>query len=549
MPLMPGDDFLYSLKIPADHHIGEEPISSLPDYFQSQLNHFKNYNYRIVPHAILQLVLMLPSWVFDFLNTMVFLIIPLCILRPFRMDAEPRSVFYLMILLFIWIFHFDLGRAYFWTSGSLNYSWMLIPQLYFTGSLYNYVNSIDYRFKLPDFISVLLISFSNEQVVLSLFGVSALIILEQFLTKRKTSNRLMFMSGILLAGGLVMLASPSLAQRLSRDGFNYDSFNDRVLEYSKRIFYYLLCYSTVLLFFLFFKKSRINFSRSRMLLILILIFSTGSMFFAPLFEPRSAVFGFMICIMLMISMTQTGVFSRIWLWVLLIASFLLGIERYPLFKDVNMRHLINKEILEANRGSRDTVFLERFCMSSKFQCLVCDDVTDDPEYMDNEPLAAYYNIHKVSLKPQYALYSKWNSFRKNSDDYLNGDNIIIHEAKKNLERDIVLEKIYFSKGEHGMDIIAALNTNEVPEDYIMILRGSGHAIYRYRILDYLPPRIRIYFLDYLEYQGRLISHDNKGYYYNHVFNHDDYAYYILSLYSMNNHSPVGNAVIFRSPFH
>jgi hypothetical protein len=46
----------------------------------------------------------------------------------------------------------------------------------------------------------------------------------------------------------------------------------------------------------------------------------------------------------------------------------------------------------------------------------------------------------------------------------------------------------------------------------------------------------------------MISHENKGYYFNHIFNPADYAYYVVSLYSMNNHRPEGNPVKIEVPY-
>ncbi|MBT8191143.1 MAG: hypothetical protein KJO29_12005 [Bacteroidia bacterium] len=547
-PLMPGDDFLYSLKIPDDDYIGNRPISSVKDYFDSQVNHYSNYNYRVTPHAILQIIMLLPTWVFDIFNTLVFLVIPLCLLRPFKTGKDQRPVLYLFILLFIWVFHFDLGRSYFWTSGSLNYSWLLIPQLYLAGSIFQYVREGRKSFNLLDYLCVILVAFSNENVVLSLFVVVFLIILDQMIKRKLPDRNLIVIAAVLLIGGITMLSSPALTLRLSKDGFNYESFDERILEYGKRTIYYLFCYSTVLLFFLAGRKSVTQNARAQIMLFLVLLLSTVTMFFAPLFEPRSAIFGFMICIMLVLSMINLDNFKWSWLWILVIISSFLIVDRYPLFRKLNTRYNINKVILEENRGSRDTVYLERYCTSSKYQCLICDDVTDDPEYMDNEPLAAFYNIHKVSLKPDYALFAKWQGFSDMIVDYLNANNLESIIYGNALNDRIVLEQIFLRKNDAGMDVVCELNTNTVPDDYIMIIRGSKKGINRYRILDLLPIRIRLYFLDYLEYQGRMISHENKGYYFNHIFNPTEYTYYVVSLYSMNNHRPEGNPVKIEAPY-
>lgn len=497
-PYMPGDDFLYMLKFPEVGYIGEQPISSFSEYFESLKNHYQNYNYRVFPHAILQVILLLPPWIFDLLNTLCFLSIPYVLINGV-VDKKPSVPLYLLVLLFIWIFHFDLGRSYFWTTGSLNYSWMLLIQLVLITKLLNFRNS-DNQFSWSIIGLGILCATTNENVVLTLFLLTSLLAIESWVGSRKVNWSLVITSVILLLGGALMLSSPSLDIRLEKEGFKFDDLSFKIIEYFRRVIFYIISFAPVLLFFLFSKKKK-SFGQDQIFISLGIIISMLAMFLAPLFEPRSAIFPFCLTIMLVLSMINGSVIKLFWLATMVAISLLIFVERLPLFMDLEKRHNDNAVILNANVNSQDTVFLNRYCQSSKYSCLICDDITDDPEYMDNEPLAAFYNIYKVSLKKDQALFYKWNDFRQkiNQEDTFGYQKVDIKQ--QHINPNIVLNDIRLKSDPSGISFTMQFEAESIPEDYIVILRGSKKGINRYRIIDLLPRQIRLYFLDYLEYQA------------------------------------------------
>lgn len=401
MPLLPGDDYLYHLKFPESGYIGQQVISSFTDLFESQKNHFTNYNYRITPHLLLQTICLFPPLVFDILNSLVFLLLPIVMLLPFKKNLKQDYLFvYCSLLLFIWLFHFDLGRAYFWTSGALNYSWMLIPQLYIIGRIFLLFDD-KIKFKVHDLFVALLVAFSNENATLTLFMLMVFVAISR-LKNNSPHDRLFYISTlIILIGGLMMLYAPSMSGRLSYQGFKYSGVPERLAEFGRRQIYYIIRYQPALLLLLLFKRKHFHF-KSSMLFLLGIFISSASMFFAPLYEPRSALFGFMLSIMFALSIIKKYQFFRLWPLILMICSSLFVIfERLPLFEKLQTSAKANLEILQKERGSTDTVYLNKYCDASKFSCLVCDEISDDPAYIDNEPLAAFYNIHKIALKPNF----------------------------------------------------------------------------------------------------------------------------------------------------
>ena len=538
---MPGDDYLYSLKIPEDHYLGNRPINGLWDFIESQINHFNNYNYRIIPHAALQAVLIFPPIVFDVLNTIVFLLIPAVILKDVPTLKQQKLIWYLLILLFLWGFHFDLGRAYFWTTGSLNYSWILLPQLLFIKGLLKYLKGDTPVVNTFLWVWALFIFMTNEQVVLSLFIATAWLAVWQYKKNKTLPVPLLVSAGILLTGGLLMYYSPSMNFRLEREGFSYENAYFRWIEYFRRVAYYLLRYSPVLLLVLLHSGRSLSLTKPAKFLLCIVGLSLLTMSQAPLFEPRSAIFGFVVFIIAAVHTMKLEKFNHYLLFGLVLLATALFIERMPLFNEVSKNHEQNSLILEANRGSQDTVYLDRFCSSYKYQCLICDDITDDPEYMDNEPLAAYYGIHKLALKPQSSLLYQsqiaLNDFRNQNIKHY----ALAKTDTYDFNGKVKMVNSYYVQNQNT-NLAIELSTDSDLSDYIIILRGSRKGINRYRLYDLVPAKWRLYFLDYLEYNAPIISIGKKHYSFHTVFDPRAYSYYLISLYNMNNHAPVGQPI-------
>jgi len=287
---MPGDDFMFLLKMPADGSMGTEGISSIDDFVESIKNIYLNCHYRILVHALIQFFLLLPSWVFDLVNTIIYFLV--CYLL---IPANLKKEFWLMyptILAFIWIFHPDLGNAYFWTTGAFNYTWTLIPLLVYVKAL---VNVLDHdRGYQTLLIAAPFVASANENALISLFAISTIVLLKKYLNNHKINKSLLWTCLILLIGGIVMVFSPSATARLAREASRFESFDSRLIEFIKRSAYYLFCYLPVLLLLLFSRTKRIRLKASTIMLIAIAFLSILTMIVVPIFEMRSSVFGFFI---------------------------------------------------------------------------------------------------------------------------------------------------------------------------------------------------------------------------------------------------------------
>lgn len=473
VPYLPGDDMLYQLKMPDKGIVGSERISSLSDLVESQKNFYNNYHYRVLNHTVLQVLLLLPPWIFDALNTLVFLLLPLCLLR---INTENKDYWlkYVSLLFFIWIFHFNLGRSYFLTTGALNYSWLLIPQLLYLSELCRW---LEYRENKNLLIGLALLNVNaNENALVVMFALTAVVFL---LARRRVVERsdwpLLLSAVILLAGGFFMLASPSLDARLDEQGFRAGGWMSHAIEYGSRTVFYLFNYLPVLLLAWVWKANwrgggRKSWGRKNVLLLIGVWGSLAVMVGVPLFEPRSAVFGFFVGLMVVISMAKDSAVGGKGMGVLILMGVAVCIVRYPAFQQALQRYEHNLTLL---KSEEQVVELDPYCDRTRRTYLLCHQLSTDPAFIDNRSLAAVYGKKEVSLKnPRREEIKTLEGFNK------------------------VNKRLWIKRT--GTNKFQILFKEQKPNKKY-IIRGSRSSHLKHYVLNFIfPERLRIQFLDFLE---------------------------------------------------
>ncbi len=532
-PYFPGDDFYYQLAFPEDGPIGDRAIDSIGSFCSSIINHYNNYNPRVLPHATLQAILLLSKVVFDLINTFAFLFLAYVIMTFSQVRNWYKKLYlFCFTLFFIWVFHFALGRAYFWTTGSLNYTWFLSLQLLYLRGLLRAVES-DNDISIRTVFLSLLVCTTNENVILALFVASVIVIFYHYIVEQRISKKIIIAGFILGAGGAIMLVSPSMQLRVEAEASIFVDSSDKIIEYCKRQLYYILCMLPIALYYSI--SSSVSFinKRSLNLIILVLVVANLTMIFAPLYRPRSAVFSFIAMICLVLKTTKFEIIKRQWLITpLILIAGLMAYTRLPLYKKVHDISKINYDRLEANRNSSDTVYVDKICYSYRYDCMMCDDFSDDTTLKGNEAVESFYNINKIAIDPKYSVSLRRQHFINNHTSL---NNYSINHIDDNTT-------LYLKDFNDGLEVIVEYREMIVPEDHLVILRGSRSGLNSHRFIDILPSWIRMYFLDYKEHQESLFRLRGKFYSYNFIFDPDDYNYFVASLYSKKNHRAV------KSPF-
>jgi len=125
-----SDDYMYSFKfnpgfVDADPAgLSYERIASFSDYYQSLSRLYVSLTGRIVPHAILQIFLLLPGWVFDIFNTLAFF--ALTCLYASWISAKRHNLRIPLWLLVSMLFYLAVKiskRNFYYPAFSCNYLW------------------------------------------------------------------------------------------------------------------------------------------------------------------------------------------------------------------------------------------------------------------------------------------------------------------------------------------------------------------------------------------------------------------------------------------
>ena len=140
VPFYYGDDYVYAfiwnnqfMNISLPEHVTR--ISNVSDILVSQWRHYLTGNGRTIAHIFVQFFIWQDKWLFNLLNSMVFVILVLQI--HWISDAGKISFYKLQagmlcwIFFALWIFIIGFWSVYLWLAGSCNYLWAVVFLLSF----------------------------------------------------------------------------------------------------------------------------------------------------------------------------------------------------------------------------------------------------------------------------------------------------------------------------------------------------------------------------------------------------------------------------------
>ena len=215
MTIRLGDDFAYGYSWADDARI-TNPLQIIP----SMAAHMERMNGRLVAHAAAQLCLMLPDWIFDVVNSLVFAVqIPL-IVRICKDPGEPQNnLLHVSIFCAMWLFELAFGQVNLWLDGACNYLWSVVAGLLFILSYVRYfLEEKTHRMKLPLavlflFLSVAMGGWAESGSAAFIFMAALLLALGHFWQKKPVSP--IHVAGIILAvaGYISIYLAPAQANK------------------------------------------------------------------------------------------------------------------------------------------------------------------------------------------------------------------------------------------------------------------------------------------------------------------------------------------------
>lgn len=121
-----SDDFRYLYSF-----YDYERIESLPQIIMSMRAHRYSMNGRIVVHTLVQIFGMFPMWVFDIVNSGIFVLQVALMHKLAKGEMSRNPIVILMIFCGIWLFCPVFGQVNLWQDGSFNYLWGSVLSLFF----------------------------------------------------------------------------------------------------------------------------------------------------------------------------------------------------------------------------------------------------------------------------------------------------------------------------------------------------------------------------------------------------------------------------------
>jgi len=193
-------------------------IESIGDVVQSQVNHYHMWGGRSVVHFIAQVLLMLPPYVADILNTLVYLGYIYLIYLHIKGKGDNSISLFILINLAVWILQPVFGDTVLWITGSSNYLWgttlillFLLPYRLYNGASAGHIKQVSGSIGL--FILGIIAGWTNENTA----GAMILIVISFFIYYRSCGWKVPVWGALGLMGAIigfsVMILAPGNFER------------------------------------------------------------------------------------------------------------------------------------------------------------------------------------------------------------------------------------------------------------------------------------------------------------------------------------------------
>lgn len=231
-----SDDFIYKFQFypelyPLDIVAGDSlyEVEGITSLLKSQYHHYHMWNGRFVAHIMIQFLMLFDKWVFNILNTLVFLALGWLIAKISSYVSQKKIPAILLIGIYLILFLSIpvFGQTVLWISGSVNYLWLSLIYLGFF-----YFNLKDREDSLLTILTAglfgLLAGATNENTGPALLLMVVLLAIYKFMKTRQIS--IWRIAGILssFVGFLLILLAPAASNRVEEKGEISLSFEEMV---------------------------------------------------------------------------------------------------------------------------------------------------------------------------------------------------------------------------------------------------------------------------------------------------------------------------------
>ena len=203
-----ADDYGYCINFAT-----KERLTNFFELFPSMAAHSIKMNGRLIAHFFVQLFLLLPTWIFKILNTLVF-VLQIFLIYKISEIKNYKPLLLLGIFGSIWLFEPAFGQVNLWLDGSCNYLWAITAGLVF---LYPYVNKFLYDKKMNGLVSKILFvafgfvagAFLENASAAVIFTAFLMIIAIRVINRSKVDFYYLFALLSAVAGYVFMMSAPA----------------------------------------------------------------------------------------------------------------------------------------------------------------------------------------------------------------------------------------------------------------------------------------------------------------------------------------------------
>lgn len=181
------DDFTYLYSFATD-----DPIRKISDIFPSMASHARTMNGRLSAHFLVQLFVLMPMWVFDVVNALIFCLM-IGLIEKISVPKGRNNLLTAAIFCAVWFFEPAFGQVNLWQDGAVNYLWSVpVGLLYVLPFVNRFLQGKSEKWSKPIAAGFLLFSFfagSYSETVSAavIFVAVQLIVLDVLYNKRKIS--------------------------------------------------------------------------------------------------------------------------------------------------------------------------------------------------------------------------------------------------------------------------------------------------------------------------------------------------------------------------
>ncbi|WP_029903947.1 DUF6056 family protein [Prevotella sp. 10(H)] len=413
------DDWIYSFVY------GEYPlrrVSSLSDIFIGQYNHYFKWGGRSVVHVIAQILLVLPPFLQDVLNTIVFLLFIFAIYRIANYNNKINAYLFIFITILLWFYTPVLTHDILWITGSANYLWSCLLLLAFIYPYYltyrtEHNKGKNKSLKFIGFLFLgILAGWTNENMAAAMIFMTGVFCIYFW---KKNIMQKWAVSGLvgLCIGFIIMVAAPGNYVRMEGLNVVQNSFADMIISrlqllvvmYHHCMYQVFILYVVMLLIAIWqYKKGLVNRKNIDISVLFVVTAHIAMLAFigTPVF-PLRAMFGvvaFMIVAIAILyaNISFVSISSRLAnLCVVLLISVAFIYNYYRIYPSISLisetfseREKFLKE--QQEEGIEDIVFKGKIGIHYKFEF---QDLSEDVNDPVNVYYAAFYGVRTVKVIP------------------------------------------------------------------------------------------------------------------------------------------------------